>query len=295
MTFKKIRRIACVAALASLTVAVPFMAGCVNSHPEAEITIGYGESEYVLRYKMYRKLYPQTVKHFIELADSGFYDGTIIHDFRTSYWYGGNYSYDEEYAAAYEGGKAELSDYMEAHSKEASYYELATNGTLTPTVYTDLIDGQYSQPLTTLIGEFSNNAHKYEDSASEMTRSFGCLATYYSSKPDSVKNKHVYLDKEGSELGVQGDYRYNCTTSLFSIQVSESTKSKDANYALFGMLQNEDVLTKLKKDVATSTQYTDVKLYVDSKDHFVSANVDEVEYKLRKEPIKIVSVKITKY
>ncbi len=299
MTFRKVKRVACVAALAAAVAVVPFAAGCVNSHPEAEITIEYAGEQYVLQYKMYRKLYPQTVKHFIELADADFYDGTIIHDFRPSYWYGGNYTYADGYDAAYADGEEAISDYLESNSKEMKYNELAENGTLTPSVYLDIINGGYSQPLNTLIGEFSNNAHKFENSDSEKKRSFGCLATFYTAKPDDVinesfKNKRVYLDKDGSPMGVQGEYKYNCTTSLFSIQVGSST-SKDSNYTVFADLKNPDVLKSLQKAVGAETSYKDVELYVDNYDHFVSANVNDVTYRMRKEILKIVSVEITKY
>ena len=115
MKFKKFARLICVAALAGAAVAVPLMSGCNTDHPEARITIEYDSVTYVLNYKMYRNMYPQTVKHFIELADNGFYNNTIIHNYQSnsSNWYGGGYRYEESsvegelsYSRAYDEGES---------------------------------------------------------------------------------------------------------------------------------------------------------------------------------------------
>ena len=89
-TFKRL--VMAVAALAVVT-AMPFMSACDSDHPEAVITISYNGNDYELKYKLYRNMYPQTVRHFIELADAGFYNGTIIHSYSSSYLYGGGYTY----------------------------------------------------------------------------------------------------------------------------------------------------------------------------------------------------------
>lgn len=300
MKFKKFARLICVAALAGAAVAVPLMSGCNTDHPEARITIEYDSVTYVLNYKMYRNMYPQTVKHFIELADNGFYNNTIIHNYQSnsSNWYGGGYRYEESsvegelsYSRAYDEGESGLLTYMQGASKEAEYAELAdpAKGKITPSVYRDFINGEYTSPLNTLIGEFSNNQHKIEKGA--LKGSFGALRTFYSDKSD-YKN-HVYLNKQGSPAGVQGEYRYNSTTSLFSIQTSTSTSS-DSNYCIFGVLKNTDVLTDLKQKV-NGVATDEVHLYVDNKDAFVEPNVNSTAYRVTKTPIIIREVKITKY
>ncbi len=303
MTFKKLGRIVCAAALSGLVVAAPVFAGCSTSHPEAKITVEFAGETYVLEYKLYRNMYPQTVQHFIELADNDFYDDTIIHNYQSDKWYGGGYDYntDEErgYTASFEDGTESMLDYLEAQSKEYEYAVLADPeaGKITPSVYRDFIDGDLSQPLTTLIGEFSNNQHKIENGA--LTASYGCLRMFYTAK--DVDGKRVYLDKQGSEKGVMGDYKYNSATSLFSIQVNSSTSS-DSSYCIFAVLQNSDVLDALKdavseasSDVGSTNFSKEVSLYVDNFDEFVGAQVNEVNYKLTATPIIIRTVEITKY
>ncbi len=312
MSFKKIRRMIGVAAIASACALVPALSGCSTGHPEAKITISFNDTEYVLQYKLYRTMYPQTVQHFIELADNGFYDNTIVHDYETSTWYAGGYNYIESsdsgeatssYTASFNEGKEAFLDYLESASKEKEYEALADPdaGKITPTVYKDMIGGHLSQPLNTLIGEFSNNQHKIENGA--LKSSFGCLRMYYTTKSnvDSAKNVRVYLNKEGSPIGVMGDYGYNCATSLFSIQQNK-TETTDSSYCIFGVLQNDDVLTSLRTAVSDysakigSSKFTlDIKMYVDNRDEFVGANVNEVTYRATSMPIIIKSVKITKY
>lgn len=303
MTFKKLGRIICVTAISGLAVAAPLFSGCGTSHPEAKITVEFAGQTYVLEYTLYRNMYPQTVQHFIELADNDFYDNTIIHNYQSDKWYGGGFSYEEEggldYAQSFEDSTEGMLDYLEAASKEYEYAVLADPdaGKITPTVYKDFIDGDLSQPLTTLIGEFSNNQHKIENGA--LKASYGCLRMFYTSK--DVDGKRVYLDKQGSEKGVMGEYKYNSATSLFSIQVNSST-STDSSYCIFATLNNTDVLDSLKEAVSDassdvgSTNFTkEVKLYVDNFDEFVGAQVNEVTYKVTATPIVIKTVEISKY
>lgn len=303
MTFKKLGRIVCVTAISGLVVAAPVFSGCSTSHPEAKITVEFAGETYVLEYKLYRNMYPQTVQHFIELADNDFYDNTIIHNYQSDKWYGGGYSYSDAeergYVASYEDGAESMLDYLEASSKEYEYATLADpeKGLITPSVYRDFIEGDLSQPLTTLIGEFSNNQHKIENGA--LNASYGCLRMFYTAK--DVDGKRVYLDKQGSEKGVMGEYKYNSATSLFSIQVNSSTSS-DSSYCIFGVLQNTDVLDDLKEVVSDassdvgSTNFTkEISLYVDNFDEFIDPQVNEVTYKVTATPIIIRTVEITKY
>ena len=85
MKFKNFGRVLCAVALSGMALAAPMLSGCNTDHPEAKITIEYDGVSYVLEYKMYRNMYPQTVLHFIELADNNFYDNTIIHNYQSTY------------------------------------------------------------------------------------------------------------------------------------------------------------------------------------------------------------------
>lgn len=308
MKLKKIGHIVCAALIAGAAFCMPFMAGCTNAHPEARITISFNEEEYVLKYKLYRNMYPQTVQHFIELADNGFYDNTIIHNYQSNYLYGGGYDYldgsdgeDEgvSYADAYgdDSDEARL-DYYEAASKEYEYSVLANplNGKITPSVYEDISEGEYIDPLDTLIGEFTSNQHKIDNGALKQT--YGCLTMYYSSKTaDTVKNKRVYLDKYGSAFGVQGEYTYNSATSLFRIYTSNpTTPSSLSAYCIFGTLENTDALDDLKSAISEKgTTTKSVTLYVDNYDKYLGVNSNSQTFSMLNTPIIIKSVKITKY
>lgn len=298
MRFKRLGRAIAICVLAGVAsvCSTGVFAGCKDGHAEAEITIEYDGVTYVLEYTMYPNMYPQTVQHFIELADNGFYNNTIIHDCQTSNWYGGGYSYvagdeDGSYASAYANGG--LLEYLNASYKAGrtgAYADLFNSGKLTPTVYRDIREGRYVDPYSTLIGEFTSNQHKIENGA--LKNSYGALKFYYTSISDGEGKKHVYLDKEGSAFGVKGEYRYNSATSLFSIQMGTSTSS-DSTHCIFATLDNTDTLRSLRTAVAKTSDHEDVDVYV--YDELLGSNKVQANYRLRRKPIIVRSVSITKY
>ncbi len=303
MRFRKFGRVMFTLALAGAAFAVSTtMSGCKNNgRAEAEITIEYDGVSYVLEYTMYRNMYPQTVQHFIELADSHFYDNTIIHDYQTSNWYGGGYDYlngdveagEISYTQSY--ATDSLLEYLENASKEKQYFDLAdpAKGVITPTVYDSVSEGKYVTPYRTLIGEFTQNNHKIENGA--LKNSYGALKFHYVSKStEDTSYKKVYLNKYGSDFGVMGEYRYNSATSLFSIQTGTSTSS-DSTHATFATLDNADTLRSLRTAVTKSYDYEDVNVYVDNWDEILGPNKNQTTYRLTKKPIIVRSVRITKY
>ena len=283
-----------VAAAAVLT-AVPFMSGCESSHPEAVITISYDGTEYELNYKLYRNMYPQTVRHFIELAESGFYNNTIIHNYSgSSYMYGGGYSYSDTYETDYDEGELGMLDYFEINSKEAEYYNLAINtDTLTPSVYRDNIDGRYIDALPTVIGEVGET-HVIQNG--ELTGSFGALRMYYSDKSfDDDFDDTVYLDKDGNDdVVIMADYEQHSATSLFSIQTSSSSGSSD--YCIFGQLIETQALTDLISAIESDT-VTVSDVPIDTRDVLLGeADVANFEdFTVTALPIIVVSVEVTRY
>ncbi|MGN0808002.1 MAG: peptidylprolyl isomerase [Candidatus Coproplasma sp.] len=304
MKLKKLAHFVCATLIAGTALCMPFLSGCNNAHPEAQITISFDGQDYVLNYKLYRNMYPQTVQHFIELANNGFYDGTIIHNYQSNYLYGGGYDYEVDgitYEDAYKAGKdgdvEAMRDYYELASKEKEYAALAdpSKGIITPSVYATIDDGEYVDPLDTLIGEFTSNQHKIDNGALKQT--YGCLTMYYTAKTsDVVKNKRVYLDKYGSAFGVQGDYKYNSATSLFRIYTSNpQTPSSLSAYCIFGTLNNTDALDDLKSAISSkSVTSKSVTIYVDNEDRYLGANSNEATYSMASTPIIIKTVKITK-
>lgn len=299
---KFIKRAAALAALAAVGVSVPLMSGCTSDHPEAVITIEFNGATYELKYKMYRNMYPQTVQHFIELADAGFYNDTIIHDYASDYWYGGGYSYnganyESTYEADFEDGESTMKAYFEANSKEKQYYDMFTAGRLTPSVYCDYLDGQYRDALPTLICE-AGETHVIENGA--LTGSYGALRMFYSSK-DLEKSDIIYLNKNGNDMPILAEYGQHSATSMFSIQVGSSTDA-DSKYCVFAQLTDTTPLSDLQSAITSYTsshsnftiKVEDVE--IDLYDQIIGdryTNVDD--YVVTSMPLKIVSVKITKY
>lgn len=292
---KTLKRIAMAVAAAAVLTAVPFMSGCESSHPEAVITISYDGTEYELNYKLYRNMYPQTVRHFIELAESGFYNNTIIHNYSgSSYIYGGGYSYSDTYETDYDEGELGMLDYFEINSKEAEYYNLAINtDTLTPSVYRDNIDGRYIDALPTVIGEVGET-HVIQNG--ELTGGFGALRMYYSDKSfDDDFDDTVYLDKDGNDdVVIMADYEQHSATSLFSIQTSSSSGSSD--YCIFGQLVETQALTDLIAAIDSDT-VTVSNVPIDTRDVLLGeADIANFEdFTVTALPIIVVSVEITRY
>ena len=290
------RLVVAVAAMSVLT-AVPFMAGCESSHPEAVITISYNGADYQLHYRLYRSMYPQTVKHFIELADAGFYNNTIIHNYISgSYMYGGGYSYnadgyDSSYDVDYEDGQLGMLDYFEYNSKEQSYLDLFTSGVITPTVYRDFIDGHYVDALPTVIGEVGNT-HNILHGA--LTGGFGALRMYYSNKSldDDNVDYSVYLDKDGNADGILiQDYLQHSATSQFSIQLS--TAAGSSNYCIFAQIIDSQPLADLTTAIQSDT-LTVTNVPIDNLDAMTGPG-NTASFTVTEYPLIVRSVEITKY
>lgn len=297
---KNFKRALCAVALAGVAGAVPVLSGCTSDYPEAKITIAFNGTEYVLEYTMSRKLYPQTVQHFIELADNDFYNDTIIHNYTSSYWYGGAYAYSaEEYKTDF--ADSAMDDYFENYSKERAYYTLAEGNKLTPTVYREYIDGSYKEALATLIGEFGET--HVIDNDTGLRGSYGALRMFYT---DKDTKQAVYLDKLGNDEPLIQTYGAHSATSLFSIQLSSST-TKDSKYCIFATLKNTEELEELTKAIDAyksnsdnaysgskfTATYNDV--YVDYYDAFIQPRVNTADYVVTGEPLVIKSVDVTKY
>lgn len=291
-----LKRVVVAVVAMAVVMSVPLMSGCESSHPEAVITISYNGTEYELQYKLYRNMYPQTVRHFIELADAGFYDNTIIHNYSSSYLYGGGYTYNVEgyesdYETDYEDGDGAMREYFEANSKEAEYYALFESGALTPSVYEDYIEDHYINALPTVIGEVGDT-HVIQNGA--LTGSFGALRMYYSSK-DLDEGDVVYLDKDGNEDGtIFDDYLEHSATSMFSIQTT--TSSGSTSYCIFGELIETDTLSELTSAISSASTLTVSNVEIDLYDQIISSRYTNYDsYTVTSIPIIVVSVRITKY
>lgn len=307
------RGIVSVVAAAAVSVASLFGACTMKSkHPKANLTIEFNDNTYKIEYTLYRNMYPQTVQHFIELADEGFYDNTVIHNYTSSDWFTGGYSYDDDkslkYDAAYSGNA--LAEYLTEHSKENEYYALA--GSLSKSVYKQLSYDEKNNEtvkdedaLPTLIGEFTNNDHRIDNGA--LNAEFGVLKTYYYDKGNT--NQKVAIKNSSGQI-LEHDYRYNCATSLFAIQTGTSSSYTSTNYAIFARLKDSGankalnaLLTDIEDYIAdnltgTNVNFTrSVTVNVDNADNFADEGGQSIEttFSLTHKPIIIKSVKVTKY
>lgn len=315
---KKFKNVLISFALASVVAVTAAMTGCSikTKYPRAEITVEFNEQTYKIEYTLYRNLYPQTVQHFIELADAGYYDDMIIHNYTSSDWFTGAYSYTAEdgdnlgYSSAYTARG--MSEYLEHNSKEEAYYKLFNDGALTPSVYKKLIYNDKGEQivskddaLPTLIGEFSNNDHVIEKGA--LTASYGCLKMFYYGKGST--NQKVAIENSFGQL-LEHDYKYNCATSVFAMQTGTSSSYGASNYCVFATLRNESATNAFNKLNDAISDYiadllggssskfsTSVKVTVDNLDTFADEGGQgiDVTFTATAQPIVVKSVKITKY
>lgn len=307
--FKKLlKKIILAATLVCSVGAIAATSGCniETDHPEVKITVEFHEESYELQYTLYRNMYPNTVRHFIELTNNGFYNNLLVHDYTSSDWYSGGYQYvADEYSTAANGGAGAMTDYLVEHSVETSYLELFTNGKLASTVYRPqtLENGEYiavkENALPTIIGEFYNNI-KQEIEQGALTASYGSLKMFYYEKESTGK---VLIKPTEDQLIPNAGYASNCATSLFMIQVSSSSTKNASDYCVFGRLNNSSVLTDLTdavkeylKTLTTSTVSAN-NVTVDSEidKHFGIDEYVSKDFILPSEPIVIRSVKVTKY
>ena len=283
-----------------------------TAHPKARITVEFNSETYELDYTLYRNMYPNTVRHFIELADSGYYNDMLVHNYGTQDWYTGGYSYDaDKFATAL--STENFAQYLEDVSKESSYMQLFADGKLTSTVYSTLTLNDKGEDvaqgaLPTLIGEFKLNGHEVDPAASALKAEYGTLKMYYYNKP--VGGKVVMTPTTDQVIG-NVDYKYNCATSIFAMQVDSSSGNVGAdNFAVFARIANASDLDELIADVdeyltdtygdsLTSHQTYGASVTVDNlvevfSDAAADSGIDQT-FRVTKTPIIIRSVKITKY
>lgn len=312
---KKIRCAILTFALAAVVAVSAAMSACTikTDHPRAKITVSFNQVDYEIEYTLYRNMYPQTVQHFIELADAHYYDNMIIHDYKAADWFTGAYKYDENKDTGFTTANTNnaMGEYLENYSKEADYYALAADGTLTPSVYKQITyDKNGNETVTaedalpTLVGEFTQNNHNIEKGA--LTAKVGCLKMYYYSKSD--RNQVVIQNSFGQIL--PRDYENNCATSVFSMQVNSGSSYSASNYCVFAQLKGdgdqsalEDLLDAIDDYVtdelggSASKLTSSVKTTVDNLDTFAKEGGRGIEttFTVPTVPLVVKSVKITKY
>ena len=318
MKFSKIKKlITCIALSATVACLASTATGCSaeTDHPEVSITYEFAGKQYTIEYTLYRNMYPNTVRHFIELTECGFYNNTVIHDMQTNDWFGGAYSYDKENYESRATSADSMSDYYSLYdndadtyiSKEHEYYGLAESGKLSTTVYrniayegqTQILDAKHA--MATLIGEFSDNQHEIEKGA--LTADYGCLKMYYSTRKTKKK---VYVTPASGEINFR-DYSKNCATYVFGMQVGTTSTYVASQYCVFATVKDDSKVENLvaavedynidKYGTTTSDHYLQPEVDVDTLDKFdeeADAVITET-FRSPKTAIVIKSVKIIKY
>ena len=144
MNKKVLRRVAAVGITSLIAVgSVAMFAGCTQSNnPEVTITYSFNGEDYEVDYILSRSDAPMTVQHFIELADAGFYDGLVVHDYQDYTLKSGGYRLTN--------GALEEVNYLEA----VKALEAEKDVTFTQSVWAD---EERTVPLYSVYGEFSAN------------------------------------------------------------------------------------------------------------------------------------------
>ena len=280
----KMKRVFCGAlALCGVFACTATMTACETSHPKVEMQIEFNGATYELDYKLYRKVAPATVNHFLALAENGYFDGLCVHDYTSEKWYTGGYSYEND------------------NLVYKKYYDIVKDYKDFPISVWE--DNDKTIPTYTVYGEFYENADfTVENGALDQT--FGSLSMFYTEKD---VEQQVVIERHNGEGVALRNYNENSATSLFFISLASETKSDD-NYCTFATLDEDsvDVLNDLKEDIETyiSENYDDeggevfapeTEVEVDADDRYVG-NKDNVEkYNVPKKAIVIKSLKVKKY
>lgn len=291
--FKKVmKKVTCgVLALTSVVACAGTLTACETSHPEVEMTVSFNGKDYVLEYKLYRKLAPNTVNHFIWLAENGYYDGVCVHDY--------NEDSLRMYTGAYEVADSDSDDDGLVYK---AYYDFAKEhaDSFPASVWGD--EGK-TDPTYTLYGEFESNSFRVENGA--LKEKFGSLTMYYYAKDTSHK---VWTARADSEDEVSKRYyKYNSTTSMFYISMTE-TETTNNDYCTFATLE-EDGVEELKELMEAIDEYIDATygeeddeefteqktVRVDEDDAIVGEVTTNKKFNVPNKAIVIKSVKVTKF
>lgn len=287
--FKKTKRfLSCALAACSIVACAGTLTACETNKPEVKMTIEFNGEKYVLEYQLNRKITPNTVKHFLWLAEGGYYDNTVIHDYDADalHMYGGLYEYNSNGTGT---------DYVVDKSYKAFCDKYASS--FPASVFTD--EGE--TPTYTVYGEFSNNGFKVKSGA--LKEEFGSLVMYYS--PKDTENR-VYVKRADGDGYSDRVYEKNSATSEFYISMVSTARLQN-DYCVFAQLtaDGKEELTELQKAINTYIEdecedkaenfVTSTSKDINNEDLFVSNQDQRVVFDIPNVPIIIKSVKVNKY
>lgn len=289
------------------------LVGCQSSTPKVTIRISFEGQTYSISYRLYRKFFPGTVQHFIELADAGYYDGLCIHDYQEGAgMFTGGYEYNE----------ATSGDDNTRGLVEREYFSWIekNNVQLTQSVFKYATDGTVpTEGLNTVVGEFSANNYTIENNDKNYgKKKDGALVMYYTDKSEANETKVTV--KRNTERTKEDDwekdaqwyearsYSMNSATSLFYISLT-SGASVEKDYCVFGELYNDDAADVYDELLDAIEEYIE-KNITDEDDSFTQSTtaleLDQGDwyyknynltatYEVPVSPIVIQSVKVNRY
>ena len=268
-------------------------AACESKYPEIEMKISFNGETYTLTYKLYRNAYEQTVEHYLELIDMGYFDNTVIHDYQDDRMVGGGYTYED-----IENG--DITEDLTALDYDAATLNEDGSVKIPVSVWKD---SARTQPTNRLYGEISNSNGFSLDNFSGLSNTTGAIGTYsYTNKNET---QTVYT-KRPSGTEVAGQYYKNSVTSMFYLATGSSAAS-DSSFCVFGELANSDSVTAFSdlttaiSDYITAQQESDDSyIFTETfemtiEDDMASENPYDVTFNVPKVKIVITSVEVTKY
>jgi cyclophilin family peptidyl-prolyl cis-trans isomerase len=278
---KLLKKLTCLtmALTATCACAATFTA-CETDYPEVTLEIEFDGEVYELEYKLYRKVAPSTVNHFLKLVENGYYDGVCVHDYdaASSKLVTGAYTYT---AGADNGGLV-----------YKNYYDIVKTYENFP--HTVWADEAQQTPTYTLYGEFSDNGFSVKKGITDNL--FGSLSMYYTSKTTSEDK--VSVKRADGDGYSNKQYKYNSATSMFAIALNESATTSSA-YCTFATLAEDsvDTLKDLKEAIeAYEDDLTnDYTVEVDRDDAFVAGHSLTAEYSVPNIAIVIKKATVDKY
>ncbi len=293
---KIIKKITCTAlAAVSVFACGATFTACETSHPEVEMKIEFNGESYTLDYKLYRKVAPATVEHFLFLAGNGYYDGLCVHDYATSA--------NRLYTGAYSVTSAAETELI----YKPYYEEIKKYSNIASFPHSVWLDSERNTPSYTLKGEFEDNGFGVESGALKET--FGSLTMYYYGSEDGdlsdTRVQVVRACEEGKFDSLA--YKYNHATSMFFISLSTTSKVNNS-YCTFATLEKKstDDLENLQEAIADYIEdnygddsdedfTTQVSEKVFEDDAIFGETEEEKAFSVPKAPIVIRQVKVTKY
>jgi cyclophilin family peptidyl-prolyl cis-trans isomerase len=276
-------------AITSAVASVGLFTACETKTPEVEMQLSFNGQKYTLEYTLYREVAPNTVAHFLALAENEYYNELCMHDYTAARMVGGVYSYVD-------GGENGGLVYKD-------YYATVKADTFKNFHHSVWADEEQTMPTYTLYGEFDSNNFKAVNNP--LKQSLGALSTFYNEKDTEAK---VVVNRADGEGISWKPYKYNSATSAFSISVDPTEKALAKVYCTFGELDadSKDEFNALLEaidayivdnygDSGTTSDFTEREsILADEGDAYVEDG-DYYLFNIPKEPIKINYVKVKKF